>query len=201
MLAMARDVLTSLARSTELSGTLIVSRTPEADALSQAFGTERYAESPDADLREALTQAACYLHEQLDADGAFIVPADVPLITEDDVDRAVQAHESVTVLPDGENVGTNGLLLSPVDAIELIFDGKSFKPHMDAAAERGLTPRVVPLPGFALDIDTPADLSTLLECGPHTQTGTYLDRSGIADRLQPTDNKSVSDERTESPNV
>ena len=46
MLAMARDVLTCLSKSTQLSGILIVSRTSEADALAQSFATERFAESP-----------------------------------------------------------------------------------------------------------------------------------------------------------
>jgi 2-phospho-L-lactate guanylyltransferase len=200
MLAMARDVLTSLARSTELSGTLIVSRTPEADALSQAFGTERFAESPDADLPEALTQAADYLREQLGGHGAFIVPADVPLITEDDVDRAIRAHAAVTIVPDAENLGTNGLILSPVDAIPLVFDGKSFKPHLDAAEAAGITPKIAPLPSFALDIDSPQDLKALLQLAPHTQTSTYLDRSGIAERLQALDNVKLSKPNTSKRN-
>ena len=201
MLAMARDVLTSLARSTELAGTLIVSRTPEADALSQAFGTERFAESPDADLPEALTQAAEYLRDQLGAHGAFIVPADVPLITEDDIDAAIRTHEVVSILPDEENVGTNGLILSPVDVMPLVFNGKSFRPHVDAAEALGLTPKIVPLPGFALDIDSPQDLKALLARGPQTQTGTYLDRSGIAERLQALDNVSVSNQSTDRQDV
>ena len=195
MLAMARDVLTSLARSSALRGTLIVSRTPEADALSQAFGTERFAESPDADLPEALTQASDYLREQLGAQGAFIVPADVPLITADDVDRALAVHEAVTVLPDAENLGTNGLITSPTNAIPMVFNGQSFRPHIDAAEARGLRPKVVPLPGFSLDIDLPADLVELMRRGPQTQTSTYLDRSGISKRLQVTDNSNNSSVR------
>ena len=56
MLAMARDVLTALSNSHHLTGILIVSRAPEADALAQAFATERYAESPDANLPQSLEQ-------------------------------------------------------------------------------------------------------------------------------------------------
>ncbi|MCP5182324.1 MAG: 2-phospho-L-lactate guanylyltransferase [Pseudomonadales bacterium] len=183
MLAMARDVLTSLARSTRLAGTLIVSRTVEADALAQAFGTERFAESPDADLSAALTQAAAYLHDRLGADGVFIVPADIPLVSAGEIDLALADHTGVTIMPDDENLGTNGLILTPTDAIPLVFDGKSFKPHLDAAEQRGIPPTIHPLRGFALDIDTPADLRTLLVEGGRTQTGIYLDRSGIAERL------------------
>jgi len=86
MLAMARDVLTALSRSKRLTGILLVSRTIEADALAQTFGTERFAESPTANLSQALIQASDYLIAQLQATGAMIVPADVPLITPAEID-------------------------------------------------------------------------------------------------------------------
>lgn len=183
MLAMARDVLTALARSSHLSGTLIVSRTPEADVLAQAFGTERFAEKPDADLADALKQGADYLRDYLDAEGVFIVPADIPLLKADEVDAALSSHRRVTIMPDDEKLGTNGLILTPGDAIPLLFDGKSFRPHLQSARDRGLDPDICPLPGFELDIDTPADLVTLLRSNRQTQTSIYLDKSGIAARL------------------
>ena len=83
MLAMARDVLTCLATSSQLTGILIVSRTAEADALAQSFSTERFAESPDANLPEALEQATAHLISNFDAKGVMVVPADVPGIRTD----------------------------------------------------------------------------------------------------------------------
>ena len=188
MMAMARDVLTALSRSQRLTGVVIVSRAPEADALAQSFGTERFAESPDADLPAALTQAIEYSKEQLHATGVFIVPADVPLIQADEVDELLDEHTGVTLLPDTEKIGTNGLMCSPPDAIQMVFDGKSFKPHADHAFEAGLTPKIVPSSGFSLDIDTPSDLAELLRRDPGCQTGIYLNKSGIAERLPDVDN-------------
>jgi len=184
MLAMARDVLTALSRSKRLAGILIVSRTLEADALAQAFGTERFSESPDADLPTALNQASDYLVEHLHASGVMIVPADVPLIGEDEIDAILAEHTEVTILPDEEHVGTNGLLCSPPGRIPLVFDGRSFRPHVDAAFAAGVVPRIVPSAGFALDIDTPADLRALLAREPACQTAVYLQRTGIAERLR-----------------
>lgn len=192
MLAMARDVLNALSRSKRLTGILLVSRTTEADALAQTFGTERFAESPTANLSGALIQASDYLISQLDAKGAMIVPADVPLITPDEIDAILDQHTAVTVVPDDENLGTNCLICSPPNCIEYVFDGRSFKPHVDAAFARGITPTIVPSAGFALDIDTPDDLRTLLAHDPASQTATYLDKSGIARRLVDADNGSLN---------
>lgn len=200
MLAMARDVLAALCQSSVLTGVLIVSRTPEADALARAFSTERFAESPDADLPGALTQASAYLQEHFDARGVMVMPADVPLITPLEIDQVLSEHGpgsgvepggpsgAVTVIPDSEHLGTNCLILSPPGVIDFIFDGRSFKPHVDAAFAVGLTPRILPTRGFELDIDTADDLKVLLASGRATQTGTFLEKSGIAARLRGIDN-------------
>ncbi|MEM9620833.1 MAG: 2-phospho-L-lactate guanylyltransferase [Pseudomonadota bacterium] len=189
MLAMARDVLTCLSKSTQLSGILIVSRTPEADALAQTFGTERFAESPDANLPQALEQATQHLLTHFQAKGVMIVPADVPGIRVEELDRILAEHEAVTILPDAEHLGTNGLICSPPLCIPYIFDGKSFKPHVDASFAQGITPRVVPGSAFVLDIDTPDDLLQILRHDadseqPPNQTVSYLNKSGISARLR-----------------
>ncbi len=184
MLAMARDVLTCLSKCTRLTGILIVSRAPEADALAQSFATERFAESPDANLAEALTQATQHLIAHFDAQGVAIVPADVPGIYAEEFDDILATHTAVTVMPDADNIGTNGLVCTPPLCMPYIFDGKSFKPHVDAAFTAGITPKIVPGTRFSLDIDTPADLLRVLEEQPNSQTATYLEKSGIAKRVR-----------------
>ena len=183
MLAMARDVLTCLSASSRLTGILIVSRTTEADALAQTYGTERFAEHPDANLAEALTQATQYLVDNFSPKGVMIVPADVPGITPQAVDEILEQHTSVTILPDAEHVGTNGLLCSPPLSIPYVFDGKSFKPHVDAAFAAEITPTILPGTQFALDVDLPTDLLEVCRQVPHSQTANYLGRHGITDRV------------------
>ena len=183
MLAMARDVLTALSSSNLLDNILIVSRTPEADALAQAFNTERFSETPSANLANALEQATHHLINNFSADGIFVVPADVPGVHAEELDALISNHQKVTVLPDARKVGTNGLICSPPLAIPYIFDGQSFKPHLEAAFERNITPVIVPNSSFSLDVDIPSDLTTFFESFPHSQTGTFLSRSGIVDRL------------------
>lgn len=183
MLAMARDVLTALAGSRHLAGVLIVSRSPETDDLAKSFGTARFAESPGIGLPGALAEAAGHAARHYRAKGVFIVPADVPLVGAHEVDALLEQHRQVTLLPDRNRVGTNGLILSPHDAIELVFDGKSFGPHLERARAAGIDPAVVADGGFALDVDTPGDLGRLLQLGPDTETGLFLNRAGIAGRL------------------
>ena len=121
-----------------------------------------------------------------------VIPADVPLIQAAEIDELLAYHDgpdrAVTVVPDSDNRGTNCLILSPPDVIGFVFDGNSFKPHVDAAFAAGITPRVVPGRGFALDIDTADDLKALLAADQETQTGTFLEKSGITARLADTDN-------------
>ena len=183
MLAMARDVLTSLSKSRQFSGVLIVSRAPEAEALAQSFATERFAESPNADLATALTQATEHLINHFGAQGVFVIPADVPNISADEVDQLIIDHQHITLLPDDNKIGTNGMICAPPLAMPYIFDGQSFKPHVDAAYQAGITPRVVPASRFALDVDTPNDLHEVMHRQPHSQTAIFLSRSGIAERL------------------
>jgi len=192
MLAMARDVLTALKQSQQLSGVLIVSRTAEAAALAASFSTEQFAENPGGNLSAALTEAATYAKRVLGAQGVMVIPADVPLLSADEIDAMLTQHQQrstqVTVVPDNERVGTNCLVCSPADCMTFIFDGKSFEPHLASAHDQGLQPETFVSPGFALDIDTPADLIALLQRNRTNQTSTFLDKSGIAQRLQGQDN-------------
>ena len=89
MLAMARDVLTALSSSNLLDHILIVSRAPEADALAQAFNTERFSETPSASLADALEQATHHLVNNFNADGVFVVPADVPGVNAEELDTLI----------------------------------------------------------------------------------------------------------------
>lgn len=194
MLALARDVLTALAGSRLLTGVLIVSRAAEADALAQSFSTERFQESPGADLPESLAQASRHLEQAYGSDGDLILPADLPLLTADTIDTLISDHQAkgpqaVTVVPDDVRIGTNALLCSPPGKIPYLFDGRSFRPHVDAAYAAGVTPTIAQPVEVELDIDTPDDLRALLSSGPRTQTCTYLERSGIAARLLAADDE------------
>jgi serine/threonine-protein kinase len=80
-------------------------------------------------------------------------------------------------------LGTNGVALRPPDAMRLRFGEPSFDNHLAAARALGLAPRVVSLPGLALDIDAPDDIAALLERPASTETQRLLSGWRLPERL------------------
>ena len=93
----------------------------------------------------------------------------------------------MTLVPAHDRRGTNCVLCSPPGALPFAFGHDSFEPHCRAARARGIAPRIVPLPGLGLDIDTPDDLRAFLAGPGAGRTLDYLRESGIAERLLVTD--------------
>ncbi len=73
-------------------------------------------------------------------------------------------------VPSRSGLGTNGVALAPPDAMTLTFGEPSFARHLETARQRGLTPRVLALPGLGLDVDAPEDLAALLAEPSITET-------------------------------
>ena len=72
-----------------------MSRAREADSLATAFTTERFSESPNASLAEALTQATLHLVANFNAEGVAVVPADVPGIEAEEIDRLIRSNRAL----------------------------------------------------------------------------------------------------------
>ena len=95
-LAMARDVLTVLRQNSAIDGVLLVSRTPEAQQLSKDCGVELFAESRNSDLSEALTQASRFVVRERGAAATLVVPSDVPLIRDSDIQAVLNQRDGIT---------------------------------------------------------------------------------------------------------
>lgn len=183
-LAMVRDVLDALTRSS-LCGVLMVSRSPAAAALAREFGAEVFADTAN-DLTGAVTEASAFVADR--ADGTMIVHGDLPLLTAVEVDRALDGHRDITLLPDRHDIGTNCIIATPPNAMAYQFDGTSFRPHKALARAAGFEPRIVRLPGFGLDIDTIDGLRAFAAVDRDTRSGRFLIETGVASRLAATHN-------------
>jgi 2-phospho-L-lactate guanylyltransferase len=104
---------------------------------------------------------------ELGASTLLVLPADLPLLEEEDVRAVLQASEgqAVIISPDGARSGTNALLTRPPDALPFAFGPDSFEAHLEAARKRGLDAKVCERPHLAFDLDTAGDLAQLKKSG------------------------------------
>ncbi len=70
---------------------------------------------------------------------------------------------SVLIVPDRHGTGTNGLLLTPPDALPSSFGPDSRKRHEAEAAAANVESEVVEVPSLGMDVDTVEDLEALQE--------------------------------------
>ncbi|HLJ65835.1 MAG TPA: 2-phospho-L-lactate guanylyltransferase [Chloroflexota bacterium] len=94
------------------------------------------------------------------ADALLVLPADLPLLTGDDI-RAVVGRLTggarVVVAPTRDG-GTGALLVAPPGTLPFAFGPGSFDRHCTLARQRGLAVAEIRREGLALDLDTAADL-------------------------------------------
>lgn len=168
--AMLRDVLRALAAA-DLDGVWVITRDPAATAIARGLGAEAVSEAEN----RGHTAAVALAQAEAVRRGARIfvtVPGDVPCVTADEL-RALAdgVREGKPIfVPSRSGLGTNGVALAPPDAMALTFGEPSFARHLETARARGLTPRVLTLPGLGLDVDSPEDLAALLAERSATET-------------------------------
>jgi 2-phospho-L-lactate guanylyltransferase len=152
--------LETLSEIPEIEQVLVISRDQGALSLAREHGARTVQENGAPHLNVALTRATIIAKEYATR-GVLIVPADLPLVTPDDVrvmlDK-VKDPPVVIVAPDRHKEGTNALLVCPAGLIEYDFGPGSFERHCQRARSAGARLEVVELDSLALDMDLPEDL-------------------------------------------
>lgn len=187
--AMLADMIEALAATPGLERTYVLSSDAAVLRAAADLGAEPLHEESDPEVGApaqkqiaigSLNRAVAAAAERLAAAGVarlLTIPGDVPLIEPDEVAAAFRVDASaypVVLVPSGGGAGTNGLLLSPPTVIVPRFEGDSLAAHMEACREHGVAFRVLPLPSFALDVDTPEDLAELARRGGARRSGRVL---------------------------
>ena len=183
--AMLSDVLAVLTNMSALSGVAVISNDPDLADLARSFGVRCCMKDKDSGLSAALTLASDFLAND-GATGILTVPGDLPLLTPGHVMRALEAiaaSPAVALAPDHHNQGTNLLAMTPLGAIPYLFGGLSFHAHIAAARTGGIEPTVIQIESLGLDIDTADDLILFARERSATRTFSYIDETGIKDRL------------------
>jgi 2-phospho-L-lactate guanylyltransferase len=175
---MLEDVLRALAPSPELAGVIVVTVDEAAAALAQRHRAQIITDG----AREGQTGAVTAAARRLAREGKramLTIPGDVPLVTPDEIAQIIAAHDrspDFVIVPAHDGRGSNAILCSPPDAVPLKFGNDSFLPHLEAARQAGLDPKILRLPGVGLDIDNPADLAAFMKIPSNTRARAYLER-------------------------
>jgi 2-phospho-L-lactate/phosphoenolpyruvate guanylyltransferase len=159
------QTLDTLKNTAEIAQTLVVSRDPAALAIARQYNARTVMEDGTPNLNGALTRAA-FLARNYATRGVLVLPADLPLITKEDLCAFLEfVHESpcVVISPDRNDNGTNALLTAPGGLIKYDFGPGSFNRHCADALQKGARLEVVRNPNITLDLDTPEDLEVLMQ--------------------------------------
>jgi len=162
LLAHTMDTLTAIP---DIEHILVVSRDQAALSLAREYGARTVQEHGAPQLNIALARATIVARTYATR-GVLILPADLPLITPEDVQtllsRAVDPPV-VVISPDRHRQGTNALLVCPAGVIEYEFGPGSFERHCASARQAGAHLEICELPSLALDMDLPEDLELVSE--------------------------------------
>jgi len=162
LLAHTLETLTSIP---DLEQVLVVSRDHAALALAREYGARTVQENGSPQLNVALARATVVARSYASR-GVLIVPADLPLLTCEDI-YAILARAMdppvVVVAPDHRRQGTNAMLVCPAGLIDYEYGPNSFSRHCLRAQKAGARLEVCDLPSLALDMDLPEDLQRISE--------------------------------------
>jgi len=149
-----------LASVPEIEYSLVVSRDPQALTIAREHGARTVQEQGSPQLNIALTRATMVALSH-SVQGVLVVPADLPLLTVDDIHEVVKRAVDppvVVITPDRHRQGTNALLISPPGLIQYEYGPDSFKRHCLQAEKVGARLDICERGSVALDIDFPEDL-------------------------------------------
>jgi len=142
--------------------------------------------APDRDPPTGINAAVARGVAAAGGQAALVVMGDLPCATEADLRQVAASAPSgrgVTLAVSGDGTGTNAMLVAPPDLIAPSFGVGSLTRHLAAAEAVEADCTVVTAPGLMLDVDTPADLATLVRTAGASQTRELCDALGLEERL------------------
>ena len=155
-----QNTLKTLSDIKELEEVLVISRDPAALTIARNYGARTVREDGQPELNTALKRATV-VAQVYATRGVLVLPADLPLISREDVETLIERASDppvVVIAPDRHEKGTNALLISPSGLIEYDFGINSFERHCERVKKAGARLEVVNLPSLGLDLDLPEDL-------------------------------------------
>jgi 2-phospho-L-lactate guanylyltransferase len=173
--AMLRDVLAASAGVADRIDVALVTSDLRAQALAREFGF-RVIEDLRNESETAAIAMATATCEERGYETTIVVPADIPLITSEELHRVLDAapEEGAVFVPAYDRRGSNCILRRPASIIPLRFGNDSFLPHCESMRKTGKELVILELPGIGLDIDNPHELVMLVTREGHTHAQRLL---------------------------
>jgi 2-phospho-L-lactate guanylyltransferase len=181
--AMVGDVLSALRECSAVDATIVVTRESMVAAAARYTGAIVVEDSAESGQSSAVSLGLARAIQE-GFERALCVPGDCPTLNPDELTQLLGGGpDRVVIVPDRHGSGTNGLLLTPPDAISPSFGPDSRTRHERLAQEAGVAWRIEQPASLLLDIDTGADLAALRErlAGERVRaprTRAVLNRSG-----------------------
>ncbi len=187
--AMVADVLQALSQTASVELTIVVTREPSLPETAREHGALLVEDTAEQGQSAAVTLGV----QRAMADGferALCIPGDCPALDPDELDAllAMTGERSVVIVPDRHGTGTNGLLLTPPDAIAPAFGPGSCERHRALADDAGVDCHVAHPSSLLLDVDTGADLAALRDRLAGAETPAERTRAVLA---QPASNPEI----------
>jgi len=158
-LAMLKDVLKAVRNTEDIHRAVVVSKDPHVLQVAKKCSTYPLEESRSG-LNQAISEAINWCIS-MTARGVLILPADIPLISAQDLSKILRFGKdlSMVICPSRSGDGTNALFLNPPQAAMTFYGRRSFQRYIKEASKGRISYYVYRSPRIALDIDTMEDLS------------------------------------------
>jgi 2-phospho-L-lactate guanylyltransferase len=142
---------------------LVVSRDSDVLTESRDLKVRTVTENGTPELNAALRRATLF-SKAFSTEGVLIVPADLPLMTPEDVKNFLDRRSDqagIVIAPDRRRQGTNLLFTNPADLLTFSYGQDSFDHHIALAKGKGARVEIVENDRIALDLDLPEDYDLL----------------------------------------
>jgi 2-phospho-L-lactate guanylyltransferase len=160
------STLKCLININKISHILVISYDPSALTLARKFGAKTVLENRNTNINRALRKATLAAMA-INSSKILIVPADLPLITKDDILAVIGKSgdpPEIVIAPDRKMSGTNLLLINPIGAIKYNFGEWSFRKHIEQAERKKINIKICQRKNLSFDLDLPEDLEYLKTC-------------------------------------
>jgi 2-phospho-L-lactate/phosphoenolpyruvate guanylyltransferase len=181
--AMLADVLQAAAGMVNRIDVALVTGDARAQELAQEHGFIIIEDTRNESETAAIEMATAWC-EQRGYETTIVVPADIPLITGDELNRVLDAApgEGAVFVPAYDRRGSNCILRRPASIIPLRFGNDSFLPHCEAMQRTGKELIILEMPGIGLDVDNPHELELLVAREGETNAQRLLRSWGFGSR-------------------